>query len=232
MISISKPLRASLAITLAAAVVVAAFFASPLVHLPKGSFFPSSFVTHSVFLVLSLALMTLFSRGKLAEYGFTFGSFRLSWDYFAWVVPVLLLGLMEAAGNRSGKSANMLGMTNLQVVVFVWFYASICEEVLTRGLLQTLLERSARVENTLRRWLNLPVVVSGLFFGAMHLILLRSMGAQALLVVAFATYVGLVAAHYRQKTGSLAPPILLHMLFNIAGSLPLWIVLWLRKVPG
>jgi hypothetical protein len=226
----SKFLGVLFAIVLAAAVALAAFFTTHFVHFPKGGFFPSSLVTHSVFLLLCLALMAWISRGRLAEFGFTFGSFRLSWGYFAWVVPPLMMGLMSAMAVRSGHNPDAMGLgfTKLQVVVFIWLYASICEEILTRGLLQTLLERACGADGAARRWLNLPVVVSGLFFGAMHLVLVQRMGAAALPIVVFTIYLGLVAAHYRQKTASLAPAILFHMLFNIAGTLPVWVVEWLR----
>ncbi len=226
----SKHLGVLFAIVLTAAVASAAFLATHFVRLPKGGFFPSSLVTHSVLLLLSLALMAWFSKGRLAEFGFTFGSFRLSWGFFAWLVPVLIMSLMGAMAVRSGQKADVMGLgfTRLQAVVFIWLYASICEETLTRGLLQTLLEKACGADGAPRRWLNLPVVVSGLFFGAMHLVLVPRMGAKALPVIAFTIYVGLVAAHYRQKTSSLAPAILFHMLFNIAGSLPAWVAESLR----
>jgi len=226
----SKALGVVFAIVLAAAVALLAFFATHFVHLPKGGFFPSSLVTHSVLLLLSLALMAWFSKGRLAEFGFTFGSFRLSWGFFAWLVPLLLMSLMGAMAVRSGQKADVmgLGLTRLQAVVFIWLYASLCEEILTRGLLQTLLVKACGGGGASRRWLNLPVVVSGLFFGAMHLVLMQRMGAKALPIVAFTIYLGLVAAHYRQKTGSLAPAILFHMLFNITGSLPAWVAESLR----
>jgi membrane protease YdiL (CAAX protease family) len=43
-----------------------------------------------------------------------------------------------------------------------------------------------------------------------------------------ATFLGLVAARYREKTGSLLPAIIVHALFNIGSMLPLWTILWLR----
>jgi membrane protease YdiL (CAAX protease family) len=54
------------------------------------------------------------------------------------------------------------------------------------------------------------------------------MGPGAIPVVLMATYLGLVAAHYREKTVSLLPAILLHVLFNIVGILPFWMIQWLR----
>ena len=225
-----KPLAALLVIVLTALVFGGTFFASRLVHLSKGGFLPQSFVLQTFYVILCLALMAWFSRGRLAEFGFTFGSFRPSWGYFAWLLPPLILGLMGAVAVLAGQKTDAmgLGLTKFQIVVFIWLYSSICEEILTRGLLQTLLDWVWEADGASRRWLNLPVVVSGLFFGAMHLVLLPRMGAWALPIVALATYLGLVAAHYRQKTASLTPAILMHVLFNIAASLPAWVVQWVR----
>jgi membrane protease YdiL (CAAX protease family) len=78
------------------------------------------------------------------------------------------------------------------------------------------------------RWLSMPVVVSGLLFGAMHLVLVKQMGPGAIPLILLTTCLGLVVAHYREKMGSLLPAIIIHALFNIGGSLPLWVIQWLR----
>jgi membrane protease YdiL (CAAX protease family) len=63
------------------------------------------------------------------------------------------------------------------------------------------------------------VIASGLLFGTMHLsIILR--GADALTVccvVAFTTTLGLLTAYYRDKTGSLLLPIVVHIAGNVGG---------------
>jgi membrane protease YdiL (CAAX protease family) len=117
-------------------------------------------------------------------------------------------------------------LTPLQQVALVWIYASVAEEVLTRGLVQSFLKPVAYRGLTLRRLrLSLPVLVSALFFGAMHLMLL-TLGiplAGVLLIVTFACAVGLVAGYYREQTGSLAPAILTHGFANATGSVLGWI---------
>ena len=72
------------------------------------------------------------------------------------------------------------------------------------------------------RWfLSLPVIVSGLFFGLMHIVAIPMMGP---MVVVFTSFAGCVAAYYREQTGSLIPAILIHAFFNIGGMLPFWIL--------
>jgi membrane protease YdiL (CAAX protease family) len=181
------------------------------------TFLPSSFYLQSIYLIVVLLLMVLISRGRLQSFGFVCGSFRLSWRYFAWLIPPLAMGIAGALQTHSNASAGApLGLSKLQIVVFIWIYSSFCEEVLTRGFLQTLLSRVLG-ENRF----GITVFLSGLFFGLMHLIAIRQMGPG---VIVFATYLGMVAAYYRQKSGSIYPAMLLHLLFNVSSTLPLWLI--------
>ncbi|MGC9158000.1 MAG: CPBP family intramembrane glutamic endopeptidase [Terracidiphilus sp.] len=198
-------------------------YAARFVHLPPGSFVPLPSVMQTIFLFLSLAAMWLISRGRLAEFGLTRGTYTFNLRILWWVLPVAVLSLLGAIASPHARA--FIDLTKTQTIVFVWLYSSFCEETLVRGLLQTLLARSAGAAG---RGMSMPVLVSGLFFGAMHLMLIRLIGVGAIPIVLMATYLGLVAAHYREKTGSLLPAILLHVLFNIAGTLPMWAMLWLR----
>jgi membrane protease YdiL (CAAX protease family) len=193
------------------------------------SFVPTSFVTHSVMLLLALVVMRTRLGLSPGDFGFTRGSFRWTPGIFLWVLPTALMSALSLAvphgAEPSGPAASF---SALQIVLFVWIYATVAEETLTRGLLQTLVARK-RESPTRHRWLGEPVIVSGVFFGAMHLVLIRSMGAAAVVPIVLATFLGIVAARYRQSTGSLLPAILVHALFNIGGTLPLWIVEWLRS---
>jgi hypothetical protein len=218
-----------LAIALTAAIALVALYAVKIIHLPPGGFFPPSFVTHTLMLVLSVTAMLLISKGRLDLYGFTRGTYKFSPGILLWVLPTAVLSIVGALVSRGGQNAvGPFGFTKIQTIIFIWVYASICEETLVRGLLQTLLSRSAKAGAAAGRWLSMPVVVSGLFFGAMHLVLLKRMGPGAIPLILLAMCLGFVAAHYREKTGSLLPAIIIHALFNIGGTSPLWVIQWLR----
>ncbi len=221
--------RPVFALSFAAAVALAAMYAPTLVDVPLASFFPRGFVTHSVMLALSVAAMWLLSKGRLDLYGLTKGAYRFSPRILMWVLPTAALSIVSAVVSPGGQgTGGPSEFTKLQMVVFVWVYASISEEILTRGLLQTLLSRNAKVAAAAPRRLSMPVLLSGLFFGSMHIGLVKSMGPAAVPVILLAVFLGLVAARYREKTGSLLPAIIVHALFNIGGMLPLWVIQWLR----
>jgi membrane protease YdiL (CAAX protease family) len=224
-----KPFRIAAALIVSAAVALVAGRASRFIPLPAHGFLPPSFVTHTVMLALSLALMWTFSKGRLGLYGLGRGTYRFSPRIFLWILPMAVLATMGAMASRGGGDDRTFGgLGILQHVVFVWIYASVAEEVLTRGLLQTLLSSGSGTVPPGRR-VSMPVIVSALFFGAMHLVLLDTMGAFAVVVIIMSVVLGLVAGRYREATGSLIPAVIVHCLFNIGGILPLWIVLWLRR---
>jgi membrane protease YdiL (CAAX protease family) len=218
-------------VAVSAAVALLALYLGWRASLPEEGFVPASFVTHSAMLGLSLVIMWKVSRGRLAEFGFTRGTYRFRARILLWVLPTAVLSLIAvlASGPGEAREAVVEG-SRLRLVLFVWIYASVCEEVLTRGLLQTMITPAAGLAGKAthkRRRLSLPVVVSGLFFGAMHLVLINSMGPAAVGPIVFATLLGFLAAWYRETTGSLIPAIIVHALFNVGGMSPGWIVTWL-----
>ena len=221
--------RPVLAIALAAAVALVARYAVRFVGVPPATFFPPSFVTHSVMLALSVGAMWLLSKGRLDLYGLAKGTYEFSPRILMWVLPTAVLSIASAVASLTGHgTGGPSEFTKPQLVVFVWVYASISEELLTRGLLQTLLSGNSRVGATAPRRLSMPVFVSALFFGSMHIVLVKSMGPTAIPVILMAVFLGLIAARYRERTGSLLPAIIVHALFNIGGMLPLWVIQWLR----
>jgi membrane protease YdiL (CAAX protease family) len=99
----------------------------------------------------------------------------------------------------------------------LWLYfgvgASIQEEVIFRGLLQSFLEQ---------RWITLflvfgaslspAVLFAATLFGIIHL-------GSGPIVLAGAIVLGLVAGELRRRSGSLLPAVIVHALFNLPGLL-------------
>jgi membrane protease YdiL (CAAX protease family) len=186
-----------------------------------------AFITHSFMWLLSVLIIILLTKGKMAEYGFTKGSFRLTGKIFLWIIPTAILSIVGFFALRSGADVKPgLGFAPLQTIIFVWIYASVAEEIFTRGLLQSFLSPLTRYGINLsgKLRLSLPVLFSGLYFGLMHIVAIDKMGPPVILL---ATLLGIVAGYYREKTESLIPAIIIHALFNIGGSLPMWILSWL-----
>ena len=143
-----------------------------------------------------------------------------------WGIPTSVLSVLQFVASRSGApTQEILNLTRGQTILFIWIYASTCEEIFVRGLLQGYLAPLERHKITLvGKQISAPVPLCAIFFGAMHVVLWPRIGPQAIVPMILATGLGLVAGYYREKTGSLLPAIFVHALFNVGGSLPGWVL--------
>jgi len=108
----------------------------------------------------------------------------------------------------------------LKPILSVWILASISEEIFFRGFLQSFFmpfkKYGFRVS---KAYISVPVMICAVWFGLGHLSLLRLMSPDIVIgIVLNATVLGLLAGYYREKTGSVIPAIIIHMIFNIVGG--------------
>ena len=195
--------------------------------LSEDGFIPSSFVTHTFMWLLSVIIIFILTKGKLRDYGFTKGDFHLTPKIFLWVVPTGILSVLTFVGSRlAGEIEEANALLYLQDILFIWIYSSICEEIFTRGLLQSFLSPLTKYGFMLaKKWrISLPVLFSGLYFGAMHIVLFKRIGPAVIVVMTMAAGLGIVAGYHREKTESLIPAIIIHGLFNVGGALPMWLL--------
>lgn len=167
-------------------------------------------------LLVSLLAMAADGRG-FAAFGFARPT-GARWGRVAAVglsLGALATALILATPAKGLPMVREMGF--LAVVLGVWLGSSLAEEVLTRGLVQSVIAPGGKPI-----WgLSPPVLASGLLFGALHLSL-AVRGADpwtvAILVPA-TTALGLVAARFREVTGSLWPALVVHIAFNLGSGL-------------
>lgn len=178
-------------------------------------------------LLASVSLAAGLSRGRLSRFGFRMARLGqlaralVSGAIAAFVIHALRIAVATAFPNMGGHPS-VGGASFAHIVITIWILASTSEEVLHRGLVQSFLEPlRSRGFTLLGVRLTLPVVAGGVLFGATHVMLL-TLGAHGIfvsLLVGSAVVLGLVAGYWREKTGSLVPAILIHMLFNVTGEI-------------
>lgn len=178
-------------------------------------------------LILSIGAILVVGRGDFAEYGFCRPS-RDASGRNQWLKPLLVAPLLGAAatlltvGLGGGGNPAVKQFTLPQIVLFIWILSSTIEEVLTRGFLQGHLGDMGGRQIRVFFWrVDLPAVISAVFFSAMHLVLLWS-GVDTvtiLVVLLFTLSLGLLAGQVRSRTGSLYPAIGIHMMGNIGGMI-------------
>ncbi len=185
------------------------------------------FLNHTAMLVFSIIVMLAAGKGRLSRYGFKLARNAQVKQVILWGLGLGIISTL-AATSLPGKESSLAGeLSLLQTVVFIWIYASICEEVFIRGLIQSSLSRLIKYGfKVLERRISLPVLISALLFGLLHLIQ-SAMGAggyQVLVIVLFAFVLGLIAGYHREGTGSLVPAIMVHVSANVGGSLASYLI--------
>lgn len=153
------------------------------------------FYTASILRLCSLALSAWLTHGRFAAFGFTQGTFRLRPNFFLWLVPMLAIAVLQVIGSPAGASPSGPGPgangSPVAVILTIWIYANICEEIFTRGLLQSWLSPLAQYRLRLGKWgLSVPVLASALFFATMHLALWPTLGPVTLIVMVLAGILG------------------------------------------
>ena len=95
------------------------------------------FINHTAMLVFSIIIMLAVSKGKLSRYGFKLaGNIQLK-HVISWGLGLGIISTLIEAALPGKESIVWEELSFLQTVVFVWLYASICEEVFVRGLIQS-----------------------------------------------------------------------------------------------
>ncbi len=187
-------------------------------------FFPNSFVTHSLMLILSV--VAIYSFKKEVNYKISMPKFKkilkpvLFGLLTAIIINILMTIITKLLGGEVEAHPALLKMTPLQIFVFVFIYASIAEEILFRGFLMNILEPlKTKGINIMKRKISLPVIISAFAFGLGHLILITTgVGGLFLLrIVVFTTILGLIAGYYQEKYDNNAFAIIVHMSGNSIG---------------
>jgi membrane protease YdiL (CAAX protease family) len=186
--------------------------------------------TQGLELFLSLLAIVIFGKRKFSEYGFCRPGLNQpsAQGGTRWIRVILLAPLLGIIATPMilglGGKGNPLvkSLTFPQILLFVWVFSSVIEEIFMRGFLQGHLSvLSGKYVRLLFFRIELPVLISALFFACMHFVLLFSgVDVTTIAVTLIFTFsIGLMAGSLRAKTGSLIPAIAVHILANIGGMI-------------
>ncbi|MBE9467885.1 MAG: CPBP family intramembrane metalloprotease [Bacteroidetes bacterium] len=218
--------------------ITANFFKTQIGNYVELNFYTKNVIGKFFMLFFSIVLILIVNKGKFENYGFSLPT-NVKYTKFIFVtigicIASFILGNIIFTGILSHlfpteNTTSFPKQSILQMILTVWIWSTVCEEVFVRGLLQGFMQHLKSIKFLK---LSLPVIISGLFFGAMHLSLLKvGMGHWFVAFIVFnTTVIGLLAAFYREKTNSLITPIIVHFLANVVGTTPFIIMTVLGKV--
>jgi membrane protease YdiL (CAAX protease family) len=200
-----------LGIGLFVVVYVPAFTTTALLRPPVEIAVP---VIIAITLLVALLLMFLLARSPagITEFGFRIPQlgYVASATVFGLTIGLAVTFLSHLFPSK--PPFDVSGFAPWMIVLYFLVGASIQEEIIFRGLIQSTVERQGKVVFSFAGGsLSGAVVFSAALFGIIHL----DAGA----VVAFgAIILGLVAGELRRRSGSLLPAIMVHALFNAADA--------------
>ena len=193
----------------------------------KSSLIGNGEITQICFLVFSILMIIIFGKRKFSEFGFRSASFKEILRPVPISVGVAFLTFflnmisMMIGGSINQESGSFGDRNIFETILTIWILASICEEIFWRGLVFSFLSPLTKSGITIfKKFLSVPVIISGLLFGLGHFCLLGSMNSRIVInIVISASILGLIAGYHREKTGSLLPAISTHIAFNIIGTM-------------
>lgn len=151
------------------------------------------------------------------------------------IVPTVLGGVLGAGSTAALLGLDlqpMIGAGDLDMasmILAIWVGSTLAEEIFVRGLLQGWMQPIDLPEGR-NAGGRTRILVSGGFFGAMHLVILfgGTPVGTATLILASTTALGLICAWTRERSGSLVGPLLAHLAFNVCGVLGAMVIMGLR----
>ncbi len=177
---------------------------------------------HAVMLIMSLILILIISKGKMRMFGFRIGK---KYEWISTILIGLLLGffsyLIQTKAMRGGLGMIEIYPLTTNIISFV-LLASIAEEVLARGLVQSVLSPlSHKGIFIFRKAFSTPTIISALisaFFSTIFFFPLifknrYLLAASLFFLVGFV--LGLFAGYNRERTQSLIPAIIIHLFFYL-----------------
>ena len=168
----------------------------------------------AITLLVALFLMFMLARppAGVAEFGFRIPRSRYvaSATVFGLTLGLAVTFLSHLFPSKAPFDVS--GFAPWMIVLYFLIGASIQEEIIFRGLIQSMVERQGKVGFSLAgASLSGAVAFSAVLFGIIHL------DAGAVIALG-AVILGLLAGELRRRSGSLLPAIIVHALFNAADA--------------
>ena len=192
----------------------------PQVMMQKGSYLYLIFSSTALF--DALVLIAILSQGNYEEYGFAIsgGSVQPVAIFSVLILRgifSLAVGLIPSRKRYRHYDRSWL----LHAIVVECIFVSISEEIVFRGLIQSYLSIYISSSVTFIIYqLSIPAIVGAALFAFLHLGFLKygKTRLQVLLTVMATFALGAMTGYFRDITGSLLTPIIMHMAFNLSGK--------------
>jgi len=188
---------------------------------PPKEMWRSSIIVSPIVTLFAIVFIAVASWGSLVEWSFTIPTIDV-------VLIVILVGFLaaipactleELSKSSRLKSNGIVSRESLPAyILLVIVFASIAEELLFRGFLQQLIDKTFLVSIDVNGGiLTSGAIVGAILFGLIHAMPAKMMGNKVPYLMLAAFLLGITAGIGLASSGSLLVPIIIHMEFNIVG---------------
>ena len=212
------------------ALLLTAFYFSQIMKKVFGfsatTFISSGFLVQ-MFLLISSFIYLFKEQISFSDFGFKliklkylvlsvlFGSLEGITSIIIMIIFVIISGTKDVTPHPASTKGF------LSTIINVWIIASLCEEIFFRGFVYKVFSNLRQKGFHLGKkiFVSIPVTISAVIFGFGHFCLLRVMIPPMVFgIVISATILGFIAGILREKSGSLIPAYLTHLMANVMGS--------------
>lgn len=219
---ISKPLRVFLALLAGVLIFLIGWFTSIII--PASFKFSLSYqpwfipaLKDSVIVLLSLLLILIAGRKHLDLYGLSKPK-RI--NYVALILWGIVIGGVFGACLFLMHGKNLLFIDlydTWEKIIFAVLLSSFSEEFLTRGVVQSIMRPGhKKVFTILKSGISMPVLITSLFYAFLYLpLILKYMKLHVTILILIILFIsGIIAGQYREKSGSMLPSIIFHIIIS------------------
>ena len=169
-------------------------------------------------LVSSFLLILYLSKEQIAKYGFKVSLIKFDWVFYFFIIFIFFVVILKALNIIDGNTSYFGDYKSIwKEVVISSIFKPVAEEIFFRGLIQSYIAETLKDKRSFIKYnIYIPIICSVIIFGITHLQLTfyMSMGS----IIGFSLkilFLGYVFAYFREKSGSLYPSILAHVIHNL-----------------
>lgn len=167
------------------------------------------------FVVASLIMVIFLTRHgwQRKDFGLVFAGkkYMLGAFVLGGILGLIVAVLQRVFGIESPRTFETFAFW--QIVLLFWIGASIQEETIFRGLIQSVVGRTLGNSST-STWgpVSAAAVIVAILFAVIHV-------PMGLFTACAALVAGLLAGELRARSGSIVPAVIVHAMFNITGTI-------------
>jgi membrane protease YdiL (CAAX protease family) len=181
--------------------------------------FENSSLSQVFQLLFAFVFICIFSKGKIGSYGFKLPIKLSYFKLFVWIIIIHILMITpflfyDLQGEKHPVSYMKFG----EIVLITWILSPFAEEFIFRGMTQSFMYPLKHIEIKVKSVnFSYPVIFTAFLFSLAHLpLLFRGVDFVLGISILFSTFsFGILFGYIREKSGSIAPAILSHMIVNI-----------------